>query len=99
MNKNVKAIIVIAVVLVVAFLVYKFAFKSKFKKGYAKKSGDWVACGVEDYDKDYYKGTNTSGLEIYFKKSDVNTRPSKSGGTATTLCADAAKSMNIYTLK
>jgi len=96
MNKNVKAIILIVVVLVIALLIYKFAF-NKFKKGYAKKSGDWVGCGVKEYDKNYYKGTNTAGLEIYFKKSDVKLRAGKDASLGQ--CADASSDMNIYTLK
>lgn len=97
MNKNVKAIIIIVVLLVIFYLVYRFAFKSKFKKGYAKYKGDWVACKVEDYDKEYYKGINTAGVDIYFKKADVKLRPGKESSLGQ--CADAVSGMNVYTLK
>ena len=96
MNKNLKGAIIVLVILVIAFVVYKIVF-SKFKKGYAKNPGDWVACNVEDYDKKYYKGTNTAGLEIYFKKNDVKLRAGKDAKLGQ--CADAVKSMNVYTLK
>lgn len=100
MNKSIKYIIVIVVLLIIAYVVYKLAFKSKFIKGYAKKSGEWVACRVKDYDKDYFEGINTAGVMIYFKRSDVSTRKPKDA-TATTmgLCADAVTDMNVYTLK
>lgn len=97
MNKNLKAIIIIVVLLVIIYLVYRFAFKSKFKKGYAKSKGDWVACQVKDYDKDFYKGINTAGVDIYFKKSDVKLRTGKD--VTLGQCADAVKGMNVYTLK
>lgn len=97
MNKNVKAIIIIVVLLVIFYLIYRFAFKSKFQKGYAKNRGEWVACKVVDYDKDYYKGVNTAGVDIYFKKGDVSLRTSKDKNLGQ--CADAATSMNVYTLK
>lgn len=93
---TIKGIVLVLIVLVIAFLVYKFAF-SKMKKGYAKNTGDWVACNVTDYDKDYYKGKNTSGVDIYIKKSDVKLRAGKDKTLGQ--CADAIKSMNVYTLK
>ena len=98
MNKNVKAIIIIVVLLIIAYLVYSFAFKNKnLVKGYAKKPGDWVACNVVDYDKDYYTGRNTAGVDIYFKKGDVKLRAPKD--ITLVQCADATTNMNIYTLK
>ena len=96
MNSTVKGIILVIIVLVIAFLVYKFAF-SKMKKGYAKNSGDWVACNITDYDKDYYQGKNTSGIDIFIKKSDVKLREGKDKSLGQ--CADAVKNMNVYTLK
>ena len=96
MNKNIKAVIIILVILAIAFVIYKFAFK-KMVKGYAKKPGDWVACGVKEYDKDYYKGSNTAGVEIFFKKGDVKLRPGKDKSLGQ--CADATSNMNVYTLK
>lgn len=93
---TVKGIVLVLVVLIIAFLVYKFAF-SKMKKGYTKNTGDWVACNVIDYDKDYYKGKNTAGVDIYIKKSDVKLRAGKDKTLGQ--CADAVKNMNIYTLK
>ena len=98
MNKNLKGIIIVVVFLIIAYLVYRFAFKSKFKKGYAKKPGDWVACNVVDYDKEYYKGINTAGVDIYFKKSDVKLRPGKQDAHLG-MCADSVANMNVYTLK
>ena len=99
MNKNLKWAIIIVLIIVIAFLVYKFAFKNKnnFAKGYAKKPGEWVACNVTEHDKDYYTGTNTAGLTIYMKKGDVKLRDGKEAALGQ--CADAVKSMNIYTLK
>lgn len=93
---TIKGIVLVIIVLVIAFIVYKFAF-SKMKKGYAKNTGDWVACNVTDYDKDYYKGKNTSGVDIYIKKSDVKLRAGKDKSLGQ--CADAIKDMNVYTLK
>lgn len=95
-NRTIKGIVLVLIVLVIAFLVYKFAF-SKMKKGYSKNPGDWVACNVTEYDKDYYKGTNTAGVIIYIKKGDVKLRAGKDKSLGQ--CADAIKSMNIYTLK
>ncbi len=67
------------------------------KKGYAKKPGDWVACNVTEYDKNYYKGTNTAGVDIYFKKGEVKLRAGKD--KALGQCADSVSNMNVYTLK
>jgi hypothetical protein len=97
MNKNVKAIIIILVLLIIAFVIYKLAFKSKFVKGYAKKSGEWVACQVQGYDNNYYQGSNTAGAVIYFKKNEVKLRNAKDSTIGQ--CADAATNMNVYTLK
>jgi hypothetical protein len=98
MNKNLKWAIIIVVILLIAFLVFKLAFKRKnFVKGYAKKTGEWVACNVIDYDKDYYEGQNTAGATIYIKKSDVKLRAGKEASLGQ--CADAVKYMNVYTLK
>ncbi len=100
MNRNVKWIIIILVFLLIIYIVYRLAFKSKFIKGYAKKPGDWVACQVVDYDKDYYKGENSANVSIYFKKAEVKTRGSSTAnGASLGLCADAATNMNVYTLK
>jgi len=99
MNKNVKAIIIIVVLLVIAYFVYRMVFssKAKFNTGYAKKPGEWVACQVQDFDKKYYQGNNTAGVTIYFKKDEVRTRPAKDATIG--LCADAKTNMNVYTLK
>lgn len=97
MNKNVKGIIIIVVLLVIIYLVYRFAFKSNFKKGYAKNKGEWVGCNVESYDKEFYKGMNTAGVDIYFKKKEVRLRPGKEASLGQ--CADAVTSMNVYTMK
>ena len=97
MNKNVKAIIIIVVLLIIGYLVYRFAFKSKFVKGYAKKPGEWVACNVKDYDGKYYTGRNTAGVDIYIKKGDVRLRAGKEASLGQ--CADASTNMNVYTLK
>jgi hypothetical protein len=97
MNRNLKWAIIILVILVVVFLVYKFAFKkSNFIKGYAKSAGDWVAYMTVEYDKDYYTGSNSKGLPIFFKKDDVRLQESADKGGKT---AFALKSMNIYELK
>jgi len=97
MNKNVKAIIIIVILIAIAYLVYRLVNKTKFIKGYAKKPGDWVACQVVDYDKKYLTGTNTAGVNIYFKKGDVKLRPGKDSTLGQ--CADAVSNMNVYTLK
>jgi hypothetical protein len=97
MNKNVKAIIIIVVILVIFYIVYRFAFKNKFVKGYPKKSGEWVACNVTNYDGKYYKGRNTAGTDIYFKKNNVKLRAGKDANLGQ--CADAVTGMNVYTLK
>jgi hypothetical protein len=95
-KKIVTGIVVIMIVLIIAWVVYKYAF-NKMVKGYAKKSGEWVACGVSDYDKDYYKGTNTASADIYFKKNEVKLRAGVNASLGQ--CADATKDMNVYTLK
>ena len=99
MNKNVKYIIVIVILLVIAYFIYRFVFMNKFVKGYAKKPGDWVACNVNEYDKNkkYYTGRNTAGVDIYFIKNDVKLRPGKEATLGQ--CADAVNNMNVYTLK
>lgn len=97
MNKNVKAIIIIVILIAIAYLVYRLVNKTKFVKGYAKKSGDWVACNVNEYDKKYLTGTNTAGVNIYFKKGDVRLRPGKDATLGQ--CADSISDMNVYTLK
>jgi hypothetical protein len=85
---------------VIVYLVYRFFFKSKLVKGYAKKTGEWIACQVQDYDKDYYSGRNSAGVTIYFKKNEVRTRlPKDPKDTISGQCADAITNMNIYTLK
>ncbi len=100
MNRNVKGAIIVLVFAVIAFVVYKLLFKSgssaKLSKGYAKRKGEWVACSVTDYDKDYYSGVNTAGTTIYFKKSDVNTRKNYKAENDT--CADASRDMNVYSM-
>jgi len=98
MNKNVKAIIIIVILLIIAYLVYRLAFKNKnLVKGYAKKPGEWVACQVKDFDSKNYQGFNTAGVKIIFNKDAVKTR----AGKDTTLgqCADAIANLNVYTLK
>jgi len=97
MNKNVKAIIIIVALLIIAYVVYRFAFSSKLVKGYAKKPGDWVACNLNEYDKKHYTGRNTAGVDIYFIKKDVKLRPGKDATLGQ--CADAVNNMNVYTLK
>lgn len=97
MNKNIKWIIIIAVLItIIVYIIYRVVLK-KFIKGYAKKPGDWVACNVKDYDKNYYTGRNTAGVDIYIKKGDVKLR----AGNVETLgqCATAVTNMNVYTLK
>ncbi len=95
-KKIVTGIVVIMIFLLIAWLVYKYAF-NKMKKGYAKKSGEWVACNVTDYDKDYYKGVNTASADIYIKKSDVKLRTGVNASLGQ--CADATTDTNVYTLK
>lgn len=96
MNKNVKGIIVIVIVLLVVgalYLVYrKLVGKGKMKDGYSKKSGEWVGCQTTDYDKDYYSTVNTSGSTIYVKKSDVRTEP---GNVECGLRAVATKNLTV----
>ena len=71
LNRNVKGAILVLVVAIVAYLIYKFAFKGgimkNMQKGYAKKPGEWVACDVSEYDKDWLTGGNTAGVTIFFK--------------------------------
>jgi hypothetical protein len=102
MNKNVKGAIIVLVVAIIAYVIYKFAFKGSvernMQKGYAKKKGEWVAGDVSEYDKDWYSGTNTAGVTVYFKKSDVKTRKGANKGDEGTY-ADAIRDMNVYTLK
>lgn len=101
MNKNIKGIIVIVVVLIIIAAIYfavkKFMGKSKFKEGYSKNPGEWVGCKVEDYNKDYYSAVNTSGVTIYVKKSEVNTRPGKTADAG--LCADAKTKLTVKYLE
>jgi hypothetical protein len=97
MNKNVKGIIVVVVIILVVgglYLAYRkfFGKSAKMKEGYAKNSGDWVGCGVQDYDKKYYSMQNTSGGTIYVEKDAVQTRPSDKGAG---LCADAIKPLTV----
>ena len=100
MSKNVKYAIIVITLLIILYLIYRMFFASKFVKGYAKGSGQWVACQVQDYDKKYYSGSNTAGATIYFKKNEVRTRaPKDTKDTASGLCADAITNMNVYTLK
>lgn len=99
MNRNLKWALILFAIIVVIYLVYKFAFKKKdkFTKGYAKNSGDWVAFDVTEYDKDYYTGQNSSGVIIFFKKGDVKLQDdAKKTGVKSAI---AIKPMNIYELK
>lgn len=102
MSRNVKGIIIVLVFAIIAFVVYKFIYKkggSKgLTKGYAKKSGEWVGCGVTDFDDEYYATKNSAGVTIYVRKDDVKKRTSaQQVGGVNLECVDAARDMNIYT--
>ena len=101
MSRNVKGIIIVIVFAIIAFVLYKFVFKrlpKGFVKGYAKKSGEWVGCGITDFDDKYYATTNTAGVTIYVKKEDVKKRTSEQKvGGVNLECIDAIKDLNIYT--
>jgi len=101
-SSNKKTIIIIVVLLIVfGLLVYFFFFKKgssipkAFKESYRKKNGEWVGCEINEYNKDFYQTVNTSGSNIYVRKSDVKIRPSSDNKTQ---CADATKDTIIYSL-
>ena len=98
-----KTIIIILVLVVVLVLVYFLLFRKgsssipkAFKESYRKKNGEWVGCDINEYNKDFYQTVNTSGSNIYVRKSDVKIRPSSDNKTQ---CADAIKDTIIYSLE
>lgn len=96
-NKNIKGAIIVLIVAIVAYLIYKYAFKSstqrKLSKGYAKKPNEFVACDITDYDKDFYVGYNSANVQILLKKNDVKKITANNSP-----CAIATKKMNVYYL-
>ena len=102
MSRNVKGIIIVLVFAIIAFVVYKFLYKkggSKgLTKGYAKKPGEWVGCGVSDFDNEYYATKNSAGVTIYVLKDAVKKRTSSQKINGVNIeCLDAVKDMNVYT--
>ncbi len=96
--KNLKGLILVAVVAVISYLIYRFVFKgvpSNMIEGYSKNAGEFIACGVENYNDKFYSGNNSAGVKIYFKKKDVR----ETNRNNKTKCVDAAKDTKVYTLK